>query len=163
MAAVSADSAISDQLRTWERARREWRLQWAGREATPAEVLFDRLTPRSNSGAAGGWAHPVVNEAPELDSWRTVWQSAAGAEQRELATAFVNALALTETQAASSSHAFAGLARSAATPGGLPLVVMTPAFSSLDPERFVVMCDAWLATLGKSAGASVRSDVASYP
>ena len=162
IAAVSADRAISDQLKKWERARREWRLQWAGRGATSAETLFERLTPRVNSGAASGWEHPVLNEAPELNSWRTAWQAASGAQQRDLATAFVDALTIVETQSASSNHAFAELARSA-TPGGMPLAVMTPAFSSLDPEHFVVMCDAWLATLGKWAGAPVRSDVASYP
>jgi hypothetical protein len=162
IAAISTDRAIADQLTKWEQARREWRMQWTGRGATSAEVLFDRLTPRSTSAGSGGWEHPVAEEAAELKTWRTAWQTAAPAERRELATAFVSALALTETHAASSSDAFAELARPA-TARGLPLVVVTPAFSSLDPERFVVLCDAWLAALGKFGGAPVRGDVASYP
>jgi hypothetical protein len=124
--------------------------------------LFDRLTPSSTSVGSGGWEHPVVDEAPELNAWRTAWQSAARAERREMAEAFERTLALAETHDASGSHALTELARSA-TARGLPLAAVTPAFSSLDPDRFVVICDAWLATLAKFAGAPAGRGVASYP
>ena len=162
LAATVTDAAISDRLKEWEHARAEWRKQWTGRGATSAEVLFDRLTPRAASAGSDGWEHPVAQEAAELTSWRTAWRSAAPADRRQLATAFVTVLARIETEPASSREAFTELARSATT-SGLPLVVVTTAVSSLDPERFVVICDTWLATLGKHAGAPAGSDVASYP
>ena len=126
------------------------------------DVRFDRLTPRSTSDGAGGWEHPVVDEAPELNAWRTAWQSTSRPERQAIAAAFERALALTEAQDASSGAAFTELAR-LATAHELPLAVVTPAFSSLDPDRFVVICDTWLTALGKFAGAPVQTDVAAYP
>lgn len=160
--AISTDTAIPEQVKRWVHARREWRLRWTARGTISAESVFDRLIPGSTSAGPGAWEHPVADEAPELNSWRLAWQAAARAERSELATAFVSALALTDAQPAASSHACAELAR-VATPLGLPLVVVTTALSSLDPERFVVMCDAWLTTLRKSTEIPVRNDIACYP
>src|SRR5687768_10222327 len=122
LAAAVKDAVIPDQLKKWEHARAEWRKQWLGRGAASAEVLFDRLTPRAASAGSDGWEHPVAEEAAELKSWRTAWRSAAPADRRQLASAFVNVLARIETEPASSHDAFTELARSATT-SGLPLVV----------------------------------------
>ena len=105
--------------------------------------------------------HPVADEASELDAWRTLWKTATRVEQIELAAAFVRAITQIESDPASTADACAQLARSAGR-RGLPLAALTPALSSLDPERFHVICDAWLRPLGQYEGTSVPNDIGAY-
>jgi hypothetical protein len=158
----AADTLIPRQLTAWSHARDRWRAQWNGRTGISPEVVFRRSIPSPPSAGQDQWTHPVADEAPELDSWRARWHEATPGEQKELSTAFVRAIALIETDAASLDDACALLAGSTAG-HGLPLAALTPALSSLDPTRFVVLCDAWIRTLGEYERADLPKDVGGYP
>ena len=98
----------------WSEARGRWRSQWSGRAAHPSELAFQLLRSQSGLGRSGYWVHPVADEAPELDAWRTLWEAATHAERNDLAAAFVRAIAQIESDPASAAEACAQLARSAA-------------------------------------------------
>ena len=158
---ASTDKRISQQLTTWSEARRRWRSTWTNRSPASAELTLQLLVPNPISAGQDHWVHPVADETPELDAWRTVWERAAPAERHEFAVAFVRAIAQIESDSASTADACAQLARSAGR-RGLPLAVLTPALSSLDPVRFHVVCDAWLRALSQYEGAPVPSDIGAY-
>ncbi len=158
---VSTDKRISAQMTVWSEARGRWRSQWSGRNGAPSDVTFPLLA--FNQAPAGqDWVHPFADQAPELNSWRTLWDAATGGERNDLAAAFERAIAQIETDPASAGEACAQLSRSAA-PRGCPLAALTPALSALDPVRFVAVCDAWLRVLGQHEGAPVSHDLAAYP
>jgi hypothetical protein len=159
--AVSTDKRISQQLTTWSEARRRWRSNWNDRAAASAELAFQLFVPNPSSAGQDHWVHPVADEASELDAWRTLWKAATRVEQIDLAAAFVRAITQIESDPASTADACAQLARSAGR-RGLPLAALTPALSSLDPERFHVICDAWLTALGQYEGTSVPNDIGAY-
>lgn len=159
--AVASDKRISPQLGMWSEARRRWRANWNDRAATSAELALQLFVPNPASAGQDQWVHPVSDEAPELGTWRTLWETATRAEQNELAVAFVRAIAQIESDPASTADACAQLARSTGR-RGLPLAALTPALSSLDPERFHVICDAWLKALGQYGGTSVPNDIGAY-
>lgn len=159
---ISADNLISRQLSAWSDARNRWRSQWDHRASDSPDLIFRLFVPSPASAGPNHWVHPVADAAPELDSWKTLWRNAASAERNELATALVHVIALIESEPASVAEGFALLARSA---GGhsLPLAALTPALSSLDPVRFVVLCDAWVQTLRQYEGNDLPKDVGAYP
>jgi hypothetical protein len=159
--AISTDKRISQQLTAWSEARRRWHSNWTDRGAASAELTFQLLVPNPASAGQDHWLHPVADEAPELDAWRTLLETATRAERHELAVAFVRAIAQIESDPASAADACAELARSAGR-RGLPLAALTPALSSLDPARFHVICDAWRRTLGQYEVASVPNDIGAY-
>lgn len=161
--AFSTDNRISHQLTAWSQARSRWRSHWSIRgAAASSDLAFQLFMPNPTSAAQDHWVHPIADEAPELDAWRTVWERATRGERNELATAFMSVLALVETDPASTADACARLARAAGR-RGLPLGAFTPALSSLDPVRFVAVCDAWLPALSQYEGAAVPNDTAAYP
>ena len=159
---ISTDKRISVQLATWSEARRRWRSQWTSRSATSSERTFQLLVPNPTSAGQDHWVHPVADETPELDPWRTRWDTATPAERNELTAAFVRAITLIESDPAAIADVCAQLARSAGR-RGLPLAALTPALSSLDPIRFAVVCEAWLRPLSQYEGATVPNDIAAYP
>lgn len=161
--AISTDNRISHQLAAWSQARSRWRSHWSSRGAAESsDLAFQLFVPNPTSAGEGHWVHPIAEEAPELDAWRTLWERATRGEWNELATAFMSAIALIESDPASAADACARLARAAGR-RGLPLAALTPALSSLDPGRFVTVCDAWLRTLNQYEGSPVPSDIAAYP
>jgi hypothetical protein len=159
---ISSDNRLTSQLATWLRARSRWRTQWSSRTASSPDIVLKLFLPNPTSASQDQWVHPVADAAPELDSWRIRWQDATRAERNELAAAFLETVALIEKDPASASDACALLARSA---GGhaLPLAALTPALSSLDPARFVVLCEAWLQLLGQYEAVDLPRDVSAYP
>jgi hypothetical protein len=159
--AVPTDKRISQQLTMWSQARRRWRSTWNDRAATSVELAFQLLVPNPSSAGQDHWVHPVADEASELDAWRTLWKAATRAEQIDLAADFIRTITQIESDPASTADACAQLARSAGR-RGLPLAALTPALSSLDPERFHVICDAWLKALGQYEGTSVPNDIGAY-
>lgn len=160
--AISADDLISSQLSAWSHARSEWRTLWNRRGSVSSEFVFQRLISSPASAGRNHWAHPLVDAAPELDSWMALWRDASSAERDEIATTLVRVIAMIESEPASASEGCALLATSALG-HGLPLAALTPALSSLDPVRFVVLCDAWLQTLRQYEGSDLPKDVGAYP
>jgi len=160
--AVSTDKRITQQLMMWSEARRWWRAKWTDRGTASAETTFQRCVPNAASAAQDRWVHPVAEEAPELDAWKTRWNTATPEEHDQLAAPFVRALAQIESDPGSTAEACAALAR-AAGGRGLPLAALTPALSSLDPSRFVVVCDAWLRAVGQYESAPIPHDIGAYP
>lgn len=159
--AVASDKRISDQFVTWSEARGRWRSKWADRAAASGELTFQLFVPSRTSADQHRWVHPVADEAPELDACRTLWEAATRSEQDELAVAFVRAFTQIESDPASIADACVRMVRSAGR-RGLPLAAVTPALSSLNPERFHVICDAWLKALGQYEGTSVPNDIGAY-
>ncbi|MEO5739418.1 MAG: hypothetical protein ABIS29_02355 [Vicinamibacterales bacterium] len=158
--AMSTDSRLSHQLTAWLQARRSWRSQWANRSPSSPEHTFQRLIP--NPAGHDLWVHPIAEEAPELDAWRTEWETATLADRKAFASAFVRAIEVIERDPTAAPEACAQLARSAGA-RGLPLAAFTPALSSLEPTRFVVVSDAGLRMLSQYQEVPVPSDVAVYP
>jgi len=159
--AVASDKRMSQQLARWSEARGWWRSKWTDRGATSAELTLQFFVPNRASAGQDRWVHPLADEAFELDAWRTLWESATRAEQDELVLAFVRAITQIESDPASAADACAQLARSAGR-WGLPFAALTPALSSLDPERFHVICDAWLRALGQYEGTSLPNNIGAY-
>ena len=159
---ISADNLISSQLRAWSHARSQWRSQWNRRASVSPELIFQLLVPSRAIAGPNHWAHPVADAAPELDSWQTVWRDAPSTERSELAKTLVHVIAQIESDSASAAEGCALLARSACG-HGVPLAALTPALSSLDPVRFVVLCDAWLQTLRQYEANQLPKEVSAYP
>jgi hypothetical protein len=159
--ALSSDKRISQQAATWSEARARWRSNWTNRGATSLELMWQLVVPNRASAGQDCWVHPLADEASELDAWRTAWEPATRAEQDELAVAFVRTITQIENDPASAAEACAQLSRSAGR-RGLPFAALTPALSSLNPERFHVICDAWLKALAQYEGSSLRNDISAY-
>ena len=158
---ISTDARMSRQLTTWSEARDQWRSNWKSRSAVSPALTFQLLIPHPISAGREHWVHPVADQTSELDAWRTVWEKAPSVERGELAAAFVRAVALIESDPASTGDACAQLARTAGR-RGFPLAALTPALSSLDPARFVVICDSWLRAINQYDGTEASNDVAAY-
>lgn len=158
--AASTDSRIRDQFAAWAQARRQWRSHWTSRGAA-SEPLFQLLIPNRGAAGAGRWGHPITEEATEIDGWRRSLNETTPGERRRLAEAFVHAVEQIERDPASIGEACAGLGRVAGR-HGLPLAVLTPALSALDPNRFVAVCDAWLRPLTEYEGTPVLGEITEY-
>lgn len=158
--AASTDSRISAQFTAWSQARRRWRSHWTNRGAVSEQTL-QLFVPSPAPAASNTWVHPIADEAPEIDAWRSLWNTAPPGERRELAAAIVRAIEQIEKAPASTAEACAALAR-AAGQYSVPLAALTPALSSLDPNRFVAICDAWLRPLGEYEGTPMKDDVTAY-
>lgn len=160
--AISADSRMSHQLTSWLEARDKWRSNWSSRRATSPELIFQLLIPNPPSVGETHWVHPVADEAPELETWRSAWEAAPRPEREELAAAFVRTVALIESDRASTVDACVQLARAAGR-RGFPLAALTPALSALDPAHYVIVCDLWLRAIGQYEGPALPNDIAAYP
>jgi hypothetical protein len=159
--AVPTDKRISQQLTAWSEARRRWRSNWSERGAMSTERTFQLFVPSAATAGQDHWVHPIADEAPELDTWKSLWDATTRAERDELAVAFVRAIAQIESDPASAPDACALLARSAGR-RVLPLAALTPALSSLDPARFHVVCEGWLRVIGQYEGVPVPDDIGAY-
>lgn len=158
--AASTDSRISGQFDAWSQARSRWRSLWASRKDAPDQTL-QHFVPAAPSAGQTGWSHPIAEEAAEIESWRDHWKTATAAELNELAGALLRAVEQVEGDPASTLEACSTLTRAAGR-RGLPLAALTPALSSLDPNRFAVICDAWLRPLREYEGAPLPGELAEY-
>lgn len=158
--AASTDAHIRDRFSSWSQARREWCSHWTGR-GVPSDQTFQFLVPGRAGGGTRNWVHPIAEETPELDAWRSDLNKAAPAERNELAAAFVRAIDDIERGRASMPDASASLGRAAGR-HGFPLAALTPALSSLDPNRFVAVCDDWLQPLREFEGSPVLGGITEY-
>lgn len=147
---MATDPLVPAQLAAWSEARRKWRADWNQRAAASTMAVFESAFPGLSSSARDHAPHPVAAQAPELDSWRSAWQKAPTAEQNELAELFVRAVLSLETNAEALDEACSMLGTT--TLGrAVPLAALSTAASSLDPSRYVVLCDAWLPVFHKDA------------
>ena len=160
---LSTDARISDQLTAWLESHRRWHSLWTNQNATAQPNALELLIPNPAPADARRWVHPVAGEAPELDAWRAKWQARPRDARDGLSSAFVRVLSLIQ----SNPDAFADGCRQlegAAGPDGLPLAAFTPALASLDPARYVVMCDAWLPAIRQyDAAARLLKTASSFP
>jgi hypothetical protein len=160
--AIAADTRLAGQFGAWSEARRQWRSDWSKRTALPPEEQLQLLIPNPAPARQDRWVHPAVEEAPELDGWRSRLDGAARAERDQLAAAFVTAVARIEGDPAATADACADLSRAAGR-RGCPLAALTAALNALDPLRFVAVSDALLGTLARYDGGRIAGDIASYP
>ena len=158
--AASTDSRISDQFTAWAQARTRWRSLWSSRNDAPDKIL-QHFVPAPASVDEAQWSHPIAEEATEIETWRSHWKTATTAELSELARAFVRAVEQVEGDPASTVEVCSTLTRAAGR-RGLPLAALTPALSSLDPNRFAAICDAWLRPLRDYEGAPLPGEIAEY-
>jgi hypothetical protein len=157
--AAATDAGVRDQFAAWSRARREWCSHWTGRGATP-ERAFQLFVPAPRGAQAGQWLHPIAEEAPEFEQWRSRLDGAP-AGGSHLAEAFVRAVERIERDRSSLAEACEALGRLTGR-NGFPLAALTPALSAIDPNRFVAVCDAWLRPLADYEGMPLTPDIARY-
>ena len=157
---VAADPLLVTQLAAWSDARTKWRGAWAERAASSPITVFQSAVPGLASVSQDRGAHPVIEHAPELNTWRAAWQKASSDEQNELANLFVRAVRLIEGSAESLDEACAMFGHSSVG-GGLPLAALSTAASSLHPSQFVILCDGWLSVFQDDAQAG--NAVSAYP
>ena len=157
---MAADPQLPTQLAAWSDARRKWRADWNGRAAASPIVVFRSVFPGMSSNAGDRTPHPISEHAPELTAWTAVWQKAPSAEQNEVAELFVRAVQSIETNAEPLEQACARLAQTSLG-RELPLAALSTAASSLDPSRYVLLCDAWLAVFHKDTERAATA--VSYP
>lgn len=159
---LSTDSRISDQLAAWLESHRRWQSLWTNERATAQPSALELLIPNPVPADAGPWVHPVAGEAPELDAWRAKWQARPRDARDGLSIAFVRILSLIESNPDSFADGCRQL-EGAAGPDGLPLAAFTPALASLDPDRYVVICDAWLPAIRQYDATARLLKAAAFP